>query len=284
MLELPTASLADVAGIGVAGNFAGHLEQAGEAADFFAVDAEQSAPKGIFPWFMPGDGGFLGTFPLSSDEIRLPESDTPLNLQIEPEAGVLFDVEYDGDGVAAITPRALGAFNDCSIRRPTARKISEKKNWGPCSKGLATNCFAISELDADGATTNLRLASFLRRGGDCRAYGIDSPLPGYSYYGEKLIDWIVDRLRHQVGGLTPLEPVGEHLKSCGNPAKILVGIGATRYTEFGTQTFLEDDDESIVILYDSSAVRVESVSAAVSERRESSLEGASVLTQRVVAS
>ena len=37
-------------GFGVAGNFAGHLEQAGEAADFIAVEVKETIqPKAIFP-------------------------------------------------------------------------------------------------------------------------------------------------------------------------------------------------------------------------------------------
>ena len=39
---------------GVAGNFTGHLEQAGEASDFANVKtAETNAPKAIFPTYMP---------------------------------------------------------------------------------------------------------------------------------------------------------------------------------------------------------------------------------------
>ena len=38
-------------GFGVAGNFAGHLEQAGEAADFTQVKTENAIqPKAVFPF------------------------------------------------------------------------------------------------------------------------------------------------------------------------------------------------------------------------------------------
>ena len=41
-------------GFGVAGNFAGHLEQAGEAADFTQVKTENAIqPKAIFPFYVP---------------------------------------------------------------------------------------------------------------------------------------------------------------------------------------------------------------------------------------
>lgn len=282
MIDLPTSELTDCFGIGVAGNFAGHLEQAGEAADF--ADAPDTAPRGIFPFYLPGNAGFLGAFPLSSDSIALPESVEPLNLQIEPEAGVLCEIEYDVDGgPIALHPKALAAFNDCSIRRAGARKISEKKNWGGDSKGVAARAFAISEIERDGATSELRLASFLRRGSETFAYGVDSPLPGYSYYGKLLLDWIVDRINKQTGGDSPLEPVGIYLAACGSPPEVLIGIGATRYTEFGEAHFLEGGDESIVIVYNSKINDAHSVETAVRERFEGSLKEASVLAQSVQA-
>ena len=126
-----------VIGLGVAGNFAGHLEQAGEARDFAAVTVKEAiAPKAIFPFYLPEHSRtFLGTYPLSHREIRFPQGAD--NLQIEPEVGLLCDIEYRDGRVVGLTPRAFGAYNDCSIRREGARKISEKKNWGPASKGVA---------------------------------------------------------------------------------------------------------------------------------------------------
>lgn len=273
-------------GLGVAGNFAGHLEQAGEAADFVNVSpTAAAAPKGIFPWYAPGSDTFLGTPPLDAGRIVLPASDEPLNLQIEPEAGVLFEVRYAGDGtVSALRPTALGAFNDCSIRRAGATKISHKKNWGPASKGLARRLFAVDDLDAAGATGRLRLASFLRRDGAAHAYGVDSPLAGYSYYGTTLIDWLIDRLNAQRGAPgTPLEDVGALLAAAGRPERMVVGIGATRYTALGESTFLDAGDTSLVVVYDGGLHAPADIERAVAEGAEDALEAASVLTQRVEA-
>jgi hypothetical protein len=270
-------------GFGVAGNFAGHLEQAGEAADFVGVDASAGAPKGIFPFYVPGADTFLGVFPLSSDTIRLPEQAEPANLQLEPEVGVLCGVRRAADGgVAALEPFALGAFNDCSIRREGATKISEKKNWGRASKGVAHELFAVEDLDPDGATRDFRLASFLRRDGETHAYGIDSPVPGYSYYGARLVDWMVERLANQAGGDgTPLEPVGELLRAAA-PTLVLIGIGATRYTDYGETTFLREGDVSTVVVYDGAQSTLEQVHDAVAADDTAGLRGASVLRQTVV--
>jgi hypothetical protein len=253
--DLDEAELRTWFGFGVAGNFAGHLEQAGEAADFVNVTSEGTAPKGIFPWYAPGVDGFLGEFPLSHDTVALPKSDTPLNLQIEPEVGLACHVVWDGDTVVTLQPFALGAFNDCSIRRPNALKISHKKNWGPASKGVARQFFDVSDLTPDGPTSTLRLLCHLRTAdGHEHEYGVDSPLLGYSYYGEVLLDWITERLANQKGSAdTPLEDVGALMVASGRPSKVLIGIGATRYTELGESTYLQPGDEAIVRVYDTAS-------------------------------
>ena len=255
MIELDLDDLRGWFGFGVAGNFAGHLEQAGEAVDFTHVESAGNAPKGIFPWYVPGHDGLLGEFPLSHDALMVPrttEADGPLNLQIEPEVGLACEVVWAGDTVAALRPFALGAFNDCSIRRPNARKISDKKNWGPASKGVARQFFEAYDLTPDGPTANLRLLCHLRTAdGVHHEYGVDSPLLGYSYYGEVLLDWIVERLANQKGSPdTPLEDVGALLVASGHPAHALIGIGATRYTPYGESTYLQPGDEGIVRVYD----------------------------------
>lgn len=252
MIDIALDDMRSWFGFGVAGNFAGHLEQAGEAVDFVNVASTGTAPKGIFPWYAPGTDSFLADFPLSNDVIVLPShSDGPLNLQIEPEVGLACHVVWEGDTVVTLQPFALGAFNDCSIRRPGAPKISYKKNWGPSSKGVSGTFFEISDLTPDGPTATLRLVCYLRSDGEEHAYGVDSPLIGYSYYGEVLLDWIVERLANQKGSPdTPLEDVGALMVASGHPETVLIGIGATRYTPLGESTYLKSGDQAVVRVYD----------------------------------
>jgi hypothetical protein len=253
MIDLDLSELRSWFGFGVAGNFAGHLEQAGEADDFVNVSSEGIAPKGIFPWYAPNSETFLGEFPLSNEQILLPAGgDGPLNLQIEPEVGLACRVKWNGDTVASLDPFALGAFNDCSIRRPGAPKISFKKNWGPASKGVAQQFFDVGDLTPDGPTATLRLVCYLKDDdGHEHAYGVDSPLLGYSYYGEVLLDWIVERLANQKGSpATPLEDVGALMVAAGHPRHVLIGIGATQYTPLGESTYLKVGDEAVVRVYD----------------------------------
>jgi hypothetical protein len=284
VIDIAIDDLGAAAGIGVAGNFAGHLEQAGEAADFVNVVAESAqAPKGIFPWHMPGRDGYLGVFPLSADTIIWPVRDHEVDLQIEPEVGAICRLTYDADGnVTAIAAEAVAAFNDCSIRVAGAPKISQKKNWAPASKGLAARGFAVSDLDPTGGLATLRIACFMRRDGAVHEYGIDSPARGYSYAGTTLIDWIIERLANQQGSPdTPLEPVGQYLRDAGCPERAVFGIGATRYTDFGESNYLAPGDESIVIVYDERATAPADVQAAVMAGDETSLAEASVLVQVV---
>jgi hypothetical protein len=265
VINLELSELRTWFGFGVAGNFAGHLEQAGEAVDFVNVVSEGTAPKGIFPWYAPGYDSFLGEFPLSHDALVVPgttEADGPLNLQIEPEVGLACRVQWRGDAVVGLQPFALGAFNDCSIRRPNAPKISYKKNWGPASKGVAAQFFETGDLGPEGPTSHMRLRCQLRTAaGEEDDYGIDSPLLGYSYYGDVLLDWIIDRLANQkdVPG-TPLEDVGALMVACGHPENVLIGIGATRYTALGEVTYLKPGDTAIVRVYDTADTSVPSES------------------------
>ncbi|HET9074019.1 MAG TPA: DUF5718 family protein [Solirubrobacteraceae bacterium] len=285
MIDLPTAELTDVVGFGVAGNFAGHLEQAGEAADFVHVEARAEAPKGIFPWYVPGASAevpaFLHAFPLSAEQIVIPAGAD--HLQIEPEVGLLARVRYaDGGRVQALEPEAVTAFNDCSIRRPGARKISEKKNWGAHSKGVAARAFPVIDLSVQGPTASFRLTCFLLRDGALHAYGVDSAVTDYSYYADTLLEWIAERLTHQQGTPdTPLEDVGAYLRAAGSPARVLIGIGATRYTELGERTYLQPGDESIVAVYDSATHSASELADALMHGVEGELAAASVLRQRV---
>lgn len=244
--------LTRVAGFGVAGNFAGHLVQAGEASDFMNVHVtDENAPKGMFPFYLPNTSGHpLSCFPVSHDRIVLPPGGG--NVQIEPEVALLCDLSYDRGRVSGVMPRAFAAYNDCSIRKPGARKISEKKNWGPCTKGISQTWISIDRFSRGGVMDRFRIASYLFRSGELYTYGIDSPVPGYSYLYETLVSWMTGRLNSQEDQ-GPLECLPELLEKSRHPAKAVISIGATRYTPFGESHFLELGDESIVAVYDSRA-------------------------------
>lgn len=280
LTALDLDDLRDAFGLGVAGNFAGHLEQAGEARDFVNVSASSaSMPKGIFPWFAPRSGTFLEGFPLSSDTLTVPRIDGDGRIQIEPELGLVAGVSYDDEGrVQALQPQLLVAFDDCSIRREGARKISEKKHWGAASKGVAASGFAVSDLSLDGIAGSLRLACLMVRDGTAHVYGVDSAVASYTLFGEELLAWLVDRLREQrAADDTPLEDVGALLRASGQPRRVLIGVGASRYEPFGETTFVQVGDEAVVVVYDERVHAPSDVVDAIAARRDSELVAASVL-------
>ena len=237
-------------GLGVAGNFTGHLEQAGEASDFVNVEVkEHNAPKGLFPFYVPSQiGSFVEVYPLSSTEVNQPKDGG--NLQIEPEVVIICSIDYENEKVAHITPLKFAAYNDCSIRKEGAKKISEKKNWGINSKGVSAQLIDIDNFSVGGVMDSYRIACYLLRDGHLHTYGVNSAVNGYSYFYQKLLDWIVEKMNTQEDH-GPLESIPTILKQANYPKQAIISIGATRYTEFGEKTFLQPNDEFFVVVYNS---------------------------------
>ena len=265
-------------GLGIAGNFALHLEQAGELEDFKDVITEDpNGPKGMFPFYIPGSDNQLGVFPLSDDTIILPEGD--VNVQAEPEVGLVCDITYADGKVTAITPKQFGAYNDCSIRKEGAKKISEKKNWGPASKGLSSTLIDIDKFEEGSMLDHWRICSFVRNNEMMMRYGEDVELSGYSFFYQKLIDWMTKQINAQVDH-GPLEPLIEYIAQAGYPEKVVISIGATRYTTYGEKTFLQEGDEVIVVVYDND-IYCKNPIMMMAQKGELDAPGVSALVQKV---
>lgn len=273
------------ASFGVAGNFTGHLEQAGEASDFTrVVTKEANAPKALFPTYIPVKEGasltpeYLRVFPFDEYRIIFPKGEQ--KLQIEPELAVIFDVKYEDGKVVSMQAEGFCASNDCSIRKQGAKKISEKKNWGPSSKGVGSNLIKIDKFEAGGILDRYRIASFLVRDGVPHVYGEDSAVKDYSYFYGKLVDWLIDKLNNQPNE-GPAEHICDYVKEAGFPRKILISVGATRYTDYGEHNFLQDGDKAVVVIYPSDVYSFDEICHRVS-RDNLEEEDISVLIQEVV--
>lgn len=243
--------LKQAATFGVAGNFTGHLEQAGEARDFTQVKtAEKNAPKAVFPTYLPKSGNsipaFLNVFPFDEYTIEFPKGES--KLQIEPECAIVCDLTWEDGKVVSITPLVFGASNDCSIRKEGAKKISEKKNWGSASKGFASNLIKIDKFTKGGILDRYRIASFLVRNEEVFVYGEDSPVRDYSYFYEKLIAWLIDKFNNQENA-GPAENINLYLNEAGCPKQVMISVGATRYTDYGEHNFLQHGDKAVVVVY-----------------------------------
>lgn len=273
--------LKEFIGFGVAGNFAHHLEQAGEASDFIDVKVDdEKAPKGIFPFYLPNSETFLGTYPLSSKNIVHPRT-TQGNLQMEPEVALVCEIIYEDSKVKDIIPNFFTAYNDCSIRKEGAKKISEKKNWGEETKGISSQIIAIDKFEDGGVMDSFHIASFLKRDGKIHPYGEDSAVTTYNYFYDQLKDWIVDKLNTQKD-TGPLEDLNSYIKKCNYPEGMVISIGATSYTPFGESTFLEVGDEIFVYVYDSNVNSFEEILKNAEDNGIEELTGCSLLHQVIV--
>jgi hypothetical protein len=268
-------------GFGVAGNFAHHLDQAGEAADFVNVKVDdENAPKGMFPFYLPNSDSFLGIYPLSSKQIVYPTNIGEGNLQMEPEVALICELQYEDGKVIDIIPNFFTAYNDCSIRKPNAKKISEKKNWGENTKGISSQIIELDKFEKGGVMDNYYIASFLKRDGKVYPYGEDSGVLTYNYFYGQLKQWIIKKLNEQKDE-GPLEDLAKYLKAANNPQGMVISIGATSYTKFGESTFLQTGDEVFVCVYDKNENSYEDIQTKVEEGK-TNIDKCSLLHQIVV--
>ena len=272
-------------GLGIAGNFALHLAQAGELEEFKdIITADEAAPKGMFPFYLPSTNNphkakeILSTYPLSSEYIKLPKED--VNVQAEPEVGLVCELQYTAGKLSSITPTYFGAYNDCSIRIAGANKISDKKNWGENSKGFSNNLIAIDTFNDGGIMDNYSIASFLVRDSKIHSYGEDVQLSGYSYFYQKLQDWMLNQMLTQED-FGPLEAIEEYILAIGNPEQAIISIGATRYTEYGENTFLDLEDEIVIIVYNHNEISYDGLIKSI-ENNSYDTKIMSLLSQKVI--
>ncbi|AFI05071.1 DUF5718 family protein [Helicobacter cetorum] len=235
-------------GFGVVGNFAGHLEQAGESHSFINMKSEEKdAPKGLFPFYIPHEDSYLGRFCIDNEKIILP-SDLSLKVQAEPEVALECEVKYDENHlVVELVPNFFMAFNDTSVRNLDAAKLSQKKNFSSGSKGMGQK-LPIDKFAYGGVCNNFSIASFLKRNNLWHVYGENSKLLKYEFFYQKLLDWIKDRLNYQKD-CDSLEALRPFLERHSFPTKMVVTIGATPYMPFAQTHFLKKDDEVVIIAY-----------------------------------
>ena len=240
-------------GLGIAGNQAGHLTQAGEDSDFKEVIAAENAPKGMFPWYIPNHESFLGTNPISHSNLRLDQKE---RLQPEPEVALIVEFNYSEETDTLLEGmKVLGftAFNDCS-NRIAADKISHKKNWGAASQGIAEEIILVNDFEQeDGAINDYRLVCHLERNGEKHLYGLDTPVKEYCYFNQQLLDWMTNQINQQTD-FGPLENLTK-LLAPSKPRYGVIGIGATCYSDFGNSEarFLQEGDLITVEVYHESS-------------------------------
>lgn len=290
----------DMIGFGLAGNFAHHLEQAGEAKDFIACEniATPDAPKGIFPFYIPHADGVLGRYCVDSRAIILPENPAK-RVQAEPEIGLECAIIYENVAdtnnteraqkrVVRVEPKFFMACNDTSVRDdPTATKLSQKKNFSAGSKGVGEK-IAIDRFCRGGVCDSYAIASFIRHAnGSFQPYGEYSFLTSYSYFHERLLEWIAHTLNTQTD-CGVLEDLPSVLERAGYPTRALFLIGATCYMQRYERYRLESSDEIAIVAFphtrytpDQVRMWLDSMDYAAFVDSSSALDGVSLLRQIV---
>lgn len=266
--------------LGIAGNFANHLKQAGEASGFENIDDEEDgAPKGLFPFYVPNESCFLGRYCMDCDKLIIPAN---FNVQAEPEIAIDFEVIYEDSTklVKNIIPKNFMAFNDVSVRNDKkAKKLSEKKNFSTASKGFGDK-IKIDHFSKGGICDSYSLTSFLITSGDAYQYGDNTKLTNYSYFYQKLIDWIIKKINTQQNH-SILENISEIFRKNSYPKNMLISIGATSYTPLAEDRWLEENDEICVVAYNHNIYTNEQIRQKLLEGARS-LENASIARQKVV--
>lgn len=238
--------LKDYLGFGVAGNFANHLGEAGEADGFSQIETkEKDAPKGLFPFYIPNHNSFLGEFPICNNTINHNEIE---QLQVEAEVALICDFKYKEGKLLDIVPQYFSAFNDCSNRIQNDKKLSTKKNWGQASKGISPEFIKIDEFTKNGVLDKFHIASFVRRDGILQDYGTLSAVNSYSYFFEQLKTWMIEKFNAQED-CGPLEELSPLIQNIEGKKGLLIAAGATAYTEFGKTNFLKKGDEVFIYVY-----------------------------------
>ena len=138
----------------------------------------------------------------------------------------------------------------------------------------------LDRFGRGGVLDQYRIASFLLRDQKLFGYGVDSAVTGYSYYGDRLTAWLIEKMNGQEDQ-GPLEDMARWIEVAGKPAQALISIGATRYTDYGETTFLEVGDVASVILYDAERYSQDDAQTWADGSREPPAEGVSVLRQHV---
>ena len=241
--------LKDYLCFGVAGNFANHLGEAGEADEFAQIKTkEKDAPKGMFPFYIKGHDSFLGTYPIC-DEIIQTHGREADNMQVEAEVALICDFVYENNKVVDIIPKYFSAFNDCSLRFQDGNKLSTKKNWGANTKGISQEIIEIDNFTEEGILKRYHIASFVKRDGIVHDYGTTSSVKSYSYFFGQLKEWMIAKLNSQED-CGPLEELTQFTKYAKDSKGLLIAAGATAYAEFGKNHFLQKGDEIFVYIYD----------------------------------
>lgn len=245
-------------GLGIVGNSAGHIQQTGESKGLTKI-GDIHKPQALFPFYIPSaKEKYLTEVPYSDGNLSLPEIQNA-KVQMEPELALKLALSYGKQGeVIALKVIAVSVINDATYRNADITKLAEKKNWGAASKGLASYEIEIDNFTSGSQLDHFRLCGFHQRQNKWQLCGDDVALNEYSYFYEKILDWLKIQIQSQQDHAL-LHDIQSLLLQAGCPENILVAIGSTRYSSYGETHQLLSGDQTAVVLYDSRTYRTSDV-------------------------
>ena len=116
--------------------------------------------------------------------------------------------------------------------------------------------------------------------GKAHQYGDNVKLTHYCYFYKKLIDWIVKKLNTQLDHAV-LENLSDVISKAHYPAHIVIAIGATSYTHFAENRFLQEGDEVCVITYNHTVYTNEQIQNLI-QQGVVEMKNASIVRQEVI--
>ena len=276
-------NLKDSLQIGVLGNIAISSNKRIGVENSLFIKPLTETPNGLVPIYIPfkeNTDSFLGAFPLSHSKLQIPTVYD--NIQIEPEIVFECDIKYYNNKVHYIIPKRFTVYNNSTLHRLSVHKISQNKNWGENSKGIARKWIDIEDFEEGGTLSKYNFVSFIKKDGVIEPCTIDTAIEDYPYLYDNLIGWIINQIKEQKDILS-LDNIDSLIKKAGNPKKFLISIGTTLYTSIGDKVFLEDRDEVFIVMYDRTKYRADSIKAYLLayKTRNANYDGMIILHQRV---
>lgn len=214
--------------IGIIGNYKGHLSAAEQV-------EESDEPNGIFVIHNTDEDTLT-----HREEIKYPAQGT--NVDIEPEFILRCDLSYQENRLANIEVKQMTIGNDFTIRQlEGSEKISQRKAWGGCSKGLHDRWWDVSSFTRTQYGDEIKLVSYIEREGE---FYLSTPMVDFSetkLFFDELLSWIIDRINNQQDqGM--YEKILPELERLGFPDELILFTGAPNYTQWGEKNFLNRGD------------------------------------------
>ncbi|WP_413700337.1 DUF5718 family protein [Psychromonas sp. KJ10-10] len=237
-------------GLGIVGNSAGHIQQTGESKGLTKI-GDINKPQALFPFYIPNaEEKYLSELPYSETHLSLPKT-VNAKVQMEPELALKLALTYGQQGeITGLRAISISVINDATYRNANITKLAQKKNWGALSKGLANYEIEIDSFTSGCQLDHFRLCGFHKHHDKWQLCGDDVALNDYSYFYEKILDWLKTQIQTQQEHAL-LHNIQELLTQTGCPENIIVSIGSTRYSNYGETHQLFSGDQTAVVLYDS---------------------------------